>query len=113
MNQLAAHKKQYTRNQGDLYFAFVLGRRKWKLGSRVGSGQKPQERTILAEDLDTVKVGIGLAKTVLVSLRRLKYSGVARLSEMVFGRTINWFMKDLVVDSWGIEVKESQANQAG
>jgi hypothetical protein len=48
MNQLTAHKQEYNRNQGDLYLAFELGNKKWKLGFTIGYGQKPRERTIVA-----------------------------------------------------------------
>jgi transposase len=51
MNQAAAHKEEYTRNQADLYLAFELGNKEWKLGFTVGFGQKPRERTVLAGDL--------------------------------------------------------------
>ena len=32
MNQLKAPKEEYIRNQGDLYLAFELGKKEWKLG---------------------------------------------------------------------------------
>jgi|GEM_PF-3551666 len=32
MNQLTAPKEEYIRNQGDLYLAFELGKKEWKLG---------------------------------------------------------------------------------
>lgn len=39
MDQLTVHKKKYIRNQGDLYLAFEMGNKKWKLGFSVGFGQ--------------------------------------------------------------------------
>jgi len=36
MNQLTAYKEEYTRNQADLYLAFGLGTKEWKLGFLVG-----------------------------------------------------------------------------
>ena len=36
MNQLTAHKEEYSRNRGDLYLAFELGSKEWKLGFSVG-----------------------------------------------------------------------------
>ncbi|NIS59568.1 MAG: hypothetical protein GTO13_02350 [Proteobacteria bacterium] len=36
MNQLTAHREEYTRNQADLYLAFELGNKGWKLGFRLG-----------------------------------------------------------------------------
>jgi len=62
MNQTAAHNREYTRNQADLYVAFELGQREWKLGFTVGFGQKPRERTVLAGDLPGVKREIELAR---------------------------------------------------
>jgi hypothetical protein len=32
MNQLTAHKEEDIRSQGDLYLAFELGKKEWKLG---------------------------------------------------------------------------------
>ena len=62
MNQLTAHKEEYTRNRGDLYLAFELGSKEWKLGFSVGFGQRPRERTILAGDLTGVGREIERAK---------------------------------------------------
>jgi hypothetical protein len=42
MNQVTAHNKQYSKNQTDLYLAFELGKKSWKLGFTVGFGQKPR-----------------------------------------------------------------------
>ena len=46
MNQITAHNREYTRNQADLYLAFELGNKEWKMGFTVGFGQKPRERTV-------------------------------------------------------------------
>jgi transposase len=62
MNQLTAHKEEYTRNRGDLYLAFELGRKKGKLGFSVGFGQRPRELAVLAGDLAAVKAEINSAK---------------------------------------------------
>jgi hypothetical protein len=62
MNRSAAHKREYTRNEADLYVAFELGNKEWKLGFTVGFGQKPRERTVLAGDLGGVKREIERAK---------------------------------------------------
>jgi hypothetical protein len=62
MNRSAAHKREYTRNQADLYVAFELGQKEWKLGFTVGFGQKPRERAVLAGDLAGVKREIDRAK---------------------------------------------------
>jgi len=107
MNQLTAHKREYTRNQADLYLAFELGSKEWKLGFTVGFGQKPRERTVLAGDLSGVKREIERAK------RRFGLSGEARvLSCYEAGRDGFWLhrylvhlgVRDLVVDSSSIEV---------
>jgi transposase len=62
MDQLTAHKEEYTRNQSDLYVAFELGKKNWKLGFTVGFGQKPRQRSILAGDLARVRDEIDRAK---------------------------------------------------
>ena len=62
MDQLTAHKEEYSRNEGDLYLAFELGSKEWKLGFSIGFGQKPRERTVLAGDLAGVKREIEQAK---------------------------------------------------
>jgi transposase len=107
MNQLRAHKRKYTRNQADLYLAFELGSKEWKLGFSVGFGQRPRERTVLAGDLSGVKREIERAKT------RFGLSGEARvLSCYEAGRDGFWLhrylvhlgVRDLVVDSSSIEV---------
>jgi len=107
MNQTAAHRGEYTRNQADLYLAFELGNREWKFGFTVGFGQKPRERTVLAGDLVGVKREIERAK------RRFGLSAEARvLSCYEAGRDGFWLhrylvhlgVRDLVVDSSSIEV---------
>jgi len=107
MNQAAAHRGQYTTNQADLYLAFELGSKEWKLGFTVGFGQKPRERTVLAGDLAGVKREIGRAK------RRFGLSEDARvLSCYEAGRDGFWLHRylvnlgvvNLVVDSSSIEV---------
>jgi transposase len=107
MNQTAAHNREYTRNQADLYVAFELGQKEWKLGFTVGFGQKPRERTVLAGDLSGVKREIELAR------RRFGLSGEAGvLSCYEAGRDGFWLhrylvhigVRSLVVDSSSIEV---------
>jgi transposase len=107
MNHLTAHKEEYTRNQADMYVAFELGNREWKLGFTVGFGQKPRERTVLAGDLVGVKREIERAK------RRFGLSTEAQvLSCYEAGRDGFWFhrylthigVRNLVVDSSSIEV---------
>ena len=107
MNRLTAHKGQYIRNQADLYVAFELGNKEWKLGFTVGFGQKPRERTVLAGDLGGVKREIERAK------RRFGLSKRARvLSCYEAGRDGFWLhrylvhigVRNLVVDSSSIEV---------
>jgi transposase len=107
MNQLTAHRREYTRNQADLYLAFEMGQKEWKLGFTVGFGQKPRERTVLAGDLGGVRREIGRAK------RRFGLSKEARvLSCYEAGRDGFWLhrylihigVRNLVVDSSSIEV---------
>jgi len=107
MNQVTAHKTQYSKNQGDLYLAFELGKKNWKLGFTVGFGQKPRERTIVAGDLSAVKTEIDLAK------RRFGLPEDAHLlSCYEAGRDGFWLhrylsscgIENLVVDSSSIEV---------
>jgi len=107
MNHLTAHKKDYTRNQADLYLAFELGQKEWKLGFTVGFGQKPRERMVLAGNLYGVKREIEQAK------RRFGLPREARvLSCYEAGRDGFWLhrylvhigVRSLVVDSSSIEV---------
>jgi transposase len=107
MNRLTAHGKEYTRKQADLYLAFELGQKQWKLGFTVGFGQKPRERTVLAGDLPAVKREIELAR------RRFGLSSEARvLSCYEAGRDGFWLhrylvhlgVRSLIVDSSSIEV---------
>jgi transposase len=107
MNRLAAHRKEYTRKQADLYLAFELGNREWKLGFTVGFGQRARERVVLAGDLPGVKREIELAR------RRFGLSSEARvLSCYEAGRDGFWLhrylihigVRNLVVDSSSIEV---------
>jgi transposase len=107
MDQLTAHKKDYIRNEGDLYVAFELGSKKWKLGFTVGFGQKPRQRVVLAGDLARVKEEIDRAK------ERFGLSGdVCVLSCYEAGRDGFWLhrylvhlgVRNLVVDSSSIEV---------
>lgn len=48
---MEATRMQEYSTEGALYVAFELGQRQWKLGSSVGLGQAPRERTIDAGDL--------------------------------------------------------------
>jgi transposase len=107
MDQLTARKEEYTRNQGDLYLAFELGSKEWKLGFSVGFGQRPRERTVLAGDLCGVRREIERAK------ERFGLSGEARvLSCYEAGRDGFWLhrylvhlgVRNLVVDSSSVEV---------
>jgi len=107
MNQLTVHKEEYSRKQGDLYLAFELGNKEWKLGFTVGFGQRPRERTVGAGDLAGVRREIEQAK------RRFGLPMEARvLSCYEAGRDGFWLrrylvhlgVKNLVVDSSSIEV---------
>jgi transposase len=107
MNQLTAHKREYSRKQADLYLAFELGSKEWKLGFTVGFGQRPRQRTVLTGDLVRVKEEIDRAK------ERFGLLGEACvLSCYEAGRDGFWLhrylvhlgVNNLVVDSSSIEV---------
>jgi transposase len=107
MNQTAAHNREYIRNQADLYVAFELGQKEWKLGFTVGFGQRARERTVLAGDLSGVK------REIEASKRRFGLPRGARvLSCYEAGRDGFWLhrylvhigVRNLVVDSSSIEV---------
>jgi transposase len=97
-----------------VYLAFELGEARWRLGFSTGLGQRPQERTIRARDLEALGVEIAAAK------RRF---GLAAATEVVScyeaGREGFWLHRYLVaqrvsnqvVDSSSIEVKR-QARRA-
>ena len=102
MNHVTVHREQYSGNQSDLYLAFELGSKTWKLGFTVGFGQRPRQRTIAAGDLAAIEVEIALAK---------KRFGLSEESRVVScyeaGRDGFWLhrflmplgVKNLVVDS--------------
>jgi transposase len=107
MNQLTAHKEEYSRNRGDLYLAFELGSKEWKLGFSVGFGQRPRERTIVAGDL------CGMRREIERARRRFGLSDEVRvLSCYEAGRDGFWLHRYLVhlgvgspvVDSSSVEV---------
>jgi transposase len=107
MFHLTAHKKKYTRNQADLYLAFELGQKEWKLGFTVGFGQKPRERTVLAGNLYGVKREIerakgrfGLSKQALV----LSCYEAGRDGFWLHRYLVHIGVRSLVVDSSSIEV---------
>ena len=90
-----------------LYLAFELSNKKWKLGSTIGLGQSPRERSIDAGDLPALEKEIGRAK------QRFRLPRDARvLSCYEAGRDGFWLhrylrtagIENLVVDSASIEV---------
>ena len=90
-----------------LYLAFELSNKKWKLGSSIGLGQSPRERTIDAGDLPALEEEVGRAK------QRFRLPDDARvLSCYEAGRDGFWLhrylltagIENLVVDSASIEV---------
>jgi len=107
MNQLTAHRREYSRSQADLYLAFELGQNEWKLGFTVGFGQRARERTVFAGDLSGVMREIEQAK------KRFGLSKEAEVSSCYeAGRDGFWLhrylmhlgVRNLVVDSSSIEV---------
>ncbi len=104
----------HTINSTELYLAFELSNKTWKLGFTVGLGQKPRERVVPARDLSKVLEEITAAK------QRFKLSGSTRVvSCYEAGRDGFWLHRALVaagvenqvVDSSSIEVKR-QARRA-
>ena len=107
MNQFTAHRGNDIRNAAELYLAFELGNKTWKLGFTVGFAQRPRQRTIAAGDLAAIEVEIALAK---------KRFGLSEESRVVScyeaGRDGFWLhrylmplgVRNLVVDSSSIEV---------
>jgi len=90
-----------------LYLAFELSNKKWKLGSSIGLGQNPRERTIDAGDLQALEEEVGRAK------ERFRLPDDARVvSCYEAGRDGFWLhrylltagIENLVVDSASIEV---------
>lgn len=93
--------------RGDLYLAFELGWKTWKLAFTIGRGQKPRMRTITAGDTESVKSEIRAAK---------KRFGLTRKSRVIScyeaGRDGFWLHRFLesigvanqIVDSASIEV---------
>jgi len=107
MNQLTAHKREYTRNRGDLYLAFELGNKEWKLGFTVGFGQKPRERTVSAGDLAGIKREIERAKRrfgLPMEARVLSCYEAGRDGFWVHRYLVHLGVRSLVVDSSSIEV---------
>jgi transposase len=107
MNHLTAHKREYTRNRGNLYLAFELGSKEWKLGFSVGFGQRPRERVVWAGDL------VGVRREIERAKKRFGLSGEVRvLSCYEAGRGGFWLhrylvhlgVSSLVVDSSSVEV---------
>jgi transposase len=91
MSRSAAHKRDDTRNQADLYVAFELGQKEWKLGFTVGFGQKPRERA---------KRRFGLSRRARV----LSCYEAGRDGFWLHRYLIHIGVRDLVVDSSSIEV---------
>ena len=107
MNE-ATHNTEYTTNGGDLYLAFELGNKDWKLGFAVGLGQDPWRRKIEAGDLEALQREISQAK------KRFGLPDTARVQSCYeAGREGFWLhrhlvaegIESLVVDSASIEVK--------
>ena len=96
-----------TTNTQNLYLAFELGEKRWKLGFTIGFGQQPRERSIAARDLKALEREISLA--------RIRFGLTDRhpvLSCYEAGRDGFWLhrylearsISNLVVDSSSIEV---------
>ncbi|NIS70381.1 MAG: hypothetical protein GTO12_15985 [Proteobacteria bacterium] len=107
MNRSAAHREKYTRNQADLYLAFELGKKEWKMGFTVGFGQKPREVVVCAGDLAGVRREIGRAKRrfgLPRGARVLSCYEAERDGFWLHRYLIHRGVRNLVVDSSSIEV---------
>jgi hypothetical protein len=60
MNE-TAYGREYS-TLSNLYLAFELGNKEWKLGFTIGQGQSPRRRRIDAGDLAALRWEIGQAK---------------------------------------------------
>jgi transposase len=105
MQTTAAHK-EYSEERV-LFLALELSNSKWKLGSTVGMGQKPRERTIAAGDLRALHEEVSCAK------RRFGFSSsVHVVSCFEAGRDGFWLdrhlrqsgIENIVVDPSSMEV---------
>lgn len=56
------HSGEYITTGPDLYLAFELGLKKWKLGFTIGLGQRARLRTIAARDLGALQMEMQQAK---------------------------------------------------
>ena len=62
METETTHSRQYITTGPDLFLAFELGLKTWKLGFTIGLGQRPRLRTIVAGDLEALQMEIQQAK---------------------------------------------------
>ncbi len=62
METETTHSGQYITTGPDLYLAFELGLKTWKLGFTIGLGQRARLRTIAARDLEALQTEIQGAK---------------------------------------------------
>jgi transposase len=108
-----AYSREYS-TLSNLYLAFELGNKEWKLGFTIGQGQSPRRRVIDAGDLTALEWEIGQAK------KRFGLPEATRvLSCYEAGRDGFWLhryltasgIENLVVDSASIEVNR-QAKRA-
>jgi transposase len=107
MNQLTAHKEEYSRNRGDLYLAFELGSKEWKLGFSVGFGQRPRERTVSAGDLCGVRRELERAKSrfgLPMEAWVLSCYEAGRDGFWLHRYLVHLGVRNLVVDSSSVEV---------
>jgi len=104
--QTTAASREYSEEKV-LFLALELSHSSWKLGSTVGMGQKPRERTIVAGDLS------GLHREISQSKRRFGLSSSARVvSCFEAGRDGFWLdrhlgqasIENIVVDLSSVEV---------
>jgi len=107
MKTKTTHSTLQTINTQNLYLAFELSWKHWKLGFTIGFGQRPRVRTIVARDLKALEREIQLARS-----RFNLTEGQPVLSCYEAGRDGFWLhryleaqnISNLVVDSSSIEV---------
>jgi len=99
---------EYTTICGDLYLAFELGNKDWKLGFTVGLGQDPWRRKINAGDLAALQREISHAKKwfgLPETARGLSCYEAGREGFWLHRHLLAEGIESLVVDSASIEVK--------
>lgn len=107
MTRKTTRRQDSTTKQGDLYLAFELSERTWKLGFTIGLGQRVRERNVRAGDLDKLQKEIRAAKERFglrekANVRSCYEAG--RDGFWIHRHLIRQGIENLIVDSSSIEV---------